>query len=91
MGLTMMTGFPRSGAAVETAFIRAIFYEINTARLFVSFANGRTYAYNNVPAAVHQAFQGALSPDMYFTLNIRDQYPVRTLLERRRVPGRMTL
>ena len=66
----MMTGFPRSGDAVETAFIRAIFYEVNAARLFVSFANGRTYAYNNVPAAVHRAFQGALSPDMYFTLNI---------------------
>ena len=86
----MMTIYPRS-EAVETAFIRAIFYEVNAARLFVSFANGRTYAYNGVPTAVHRAFQGALSPDMYFTLNIRDQYPYRTLLGRRRPLGRARL
>jgi len=87
----MITGFPRSGGAVETTAIRTILYEVNAARLFVSFANGRTYAYDDVPAAVHQAFQAALSPDMYFTLNIRDRYSSCTMSENGRPHRRAIL
>ena len=79
LGLVMLTGFPRSGGIVDTTAIRSIFYEINAARLFVSFANGKTYAYDRVPIGVYQAFQAALSADMYFTLNIRDRYTGRAL------------
>jgi hypothetical protein len=87
----MLTGFSRSGGAVDTTAIRSIFYEINAARLFVCFVNGKTYVYDNVPAGVHQAFQAALSPDMYFSLNIRDRYVARALRASRPPAQRMSL
>ena len=87
----MITGFPRSGGAVEATAIQNILYEVNSARLFVSFVNGRIYVYENVPAAVHQAFQAALSPDMYFTLNIRDRYLSRAVTSKHGRPPRRAI
>ena len=45
--------------------------------LRISFDDGRTVAYSNVPERVYRALIAAPSAGAYFNLNIRNHYPVQ--------------
>jgi lysyl-tRNA synthetase class 2 len=54
--------------------IRQIRFEPENNRLIVVFVSGRTYAYENVPADIYEAFKAAPARGTYFNEWIRDRY-----------------
>lgn len=50
-------------------------YDEKTQVMEVSFLNGGTYRYSNVPKHVWDAFLAANTPGQYFYHNIRSSYP----------------
>jgi hypothetical protein len=67
---------PRSGflSVMPSTAIRAISYDEVTSTLFVTFVDGDTYAYFDVPPAVFQAFGRARSKGGFFAARIRPNY-----------------
>ncbi len=64
---------------VESEAIRAIRYDEQRAKLFVTFHDGDEYVYVGVPGEVHRDFVGADSKGRFFAFEIRDQYPYNKL------------
>ena len=60
---------------VESEAIRAINYDAERAKLFVTFNDGDLYVYVGVPGEVHRSFLDADSKGRFFAYEIRDQYP----------------
>jgi len=54
--------------------IRTLSYDDETATLFVTFIDGDTYAYFDVPPAVHRDFRAARSKGGFFARRIRGRY-----------------
>jgi KTSC domain len=63
--------------------IAEISYDRMRARLTVTFANGRTYEYIDVPAEVVASFQSAFSKGTFFNSYIRDRYDFKELMDAR--------
>lgn len=59
--------------------IRTLSYDDETATLFVTFIDGDTYAYFDVPPAVHQQFRNARSKGGFFARRVRSRYGYRKL------------
>jgi hypothetical protein len=59
---------------MPSTVIRHIRYEPGSSRLIVVFVSGRTYAYEDVPADIFEAFRAAPSRGAYFNEWIRDRY-----------------
>lgn len=57
--------------------IAAAEYDDSTSTLAITFNNGRTYSYENVPVDEYAALVDAPSAGRYFIDNIRDQYRTR--------------
>ena len=54
--------------------IRTLSYDDDTATLFVTFIDGDTYAYFEVPARVHRDFAAARSKGGFFARKIRGRF-----------------
>lgn len=50
-------------------------FDSDTDTLSVTFADGRTYDYLNVPAPVYRQFQEAPSAGQFFNRHIKQRYP----------------
>lgn len=50
-------------------------FDSATDTLTITFSDGRTYDYMNVPPAVARSFQQAGSAGQYFIRHIKDRYP----------------
>jgi predicted RNase H-like HicB family nuclease len=57
--------------------IKRFAYEALKRELFLTFTDGRTYVYDNVPPEVVEAFKAAQSKAAFLNLEIRDRYPHR--------------
>jgi hypothetical protein len=64
---------------MPSTVIRHIRYDAGARRLIVVFVSGRTYAYEDVPRPVFEAFRAASSRGAYFNAWIRDRYVCRPL------------
>ncbi len=60
--------------AIEPAAIKAVQYDPATRQLRVTFPNGNTYKYYDVPRGVYESFADADSKGLYFNRYIRDRY-----------------
>lgn len=65
--------------SVSSTSIRDVGYDPLARRLEVGFLSGGVYAYDAVPAEVHDAFLGASSKGQYFQREIRDRYRYRRI------------
>jgi predicted RNase H-like HicB family nuclease len=61
--------------------IKRFAYEALKGELFLTFATGRTYVYDNVPPEVVEAFKAAQSKGSFFNREVRDRYPYREFSE----------
>lgn len=59
---------------VGSTAIKAIQYDAVTRQLRVTFPNGNTYKYYDVPRGVYETFVKAESKGLYFNGYIRDRY-----------------
>jgi predicted RNase H-like HicB family nuclease len=66
----------------RSAAVKAVSYEPHRRELFVTFANGRTYVYDNVPSEVFEELKTANSKGAFFNREIRDRYSFREFSER---------
>lgn len=64
---------------VESSNVRAVGYDPATKVLEVEFTSGSAYAYDDVPAEVHEALMAAGSVGRYFNTNIKSAYTFRKL------------
>ncbi len=60
---------------VDSTAIRAIDYEPEHGKLFVTFNDGDAYVYVGVPERVTAAFTRSRSKGRFFQRMIRDRYP----------------
>jgi hypothetical protein len=60
---------------ITSAAIRAIDYQPEHGKLFVTFQDGDEYVYVGVPPRVRDAFVRAPSKGRFFQRMIRDRYP----------------
>ena len=60
---------------VDSTTIHAIDYDLERAKLLVTFASGEAYVYVGVPGEVHRSFIDADSKGRFFQAEIRDRYP----------------
>ena len=60
--------------AVASSMINDVDYDAENKTLSVTFSNGRTYRYENVPEDEYANLLGASSVGKYFIANIRDRY-----------------
>ncbi|WP_305699374.1 KTSC domain-containing protein [Phenylobacterium sp.] len=67
---------------VDSDAISEIAYDARRGRLVVRFRGGKTYAYRDVPAGVHEAFIAAESKGRFFQDEIRDRYGFERLRRR---------
>ncbi len=64
-------------ASLNSSMLSAADYDPTTSVLEVTFSNGATYYYDEVPQAIYDALIGASSAGRYFLDNIKDQYRTR--------------
>jgi KTSC domain len=64
----------RTAAAADQVFGKDATYEVEGGVLTVTFRNGRTYTYNNVPLGVVIGFVGAGSQGAYYDEHIKGKY-----------------
>jgi KTSC domain len=64
---------------VPSTVIADIKYEIEYARLTITFTTGRVYEYFMVPADVAAQFRSAFSKGNFFNTRIRDKYSCREI------------
>jgi hypothetical protein len=62
---------------MPSSVIAKIDYELQHARLTVTFTTGRVYQYFMVPAEEVAAFRAAASKGSFFNTRIRDRYTCR--------------
>ena len=74
--------------SLPSSVIESIAYDAASARLFVTFKDGRIYGYDGVPADVHTAFEDAESKGQFFNSEIRDKYPTWRYIAPRRTGRR---
>lgn len=60
--------------AVQSSMIQRVGHDADTRQLHVTFKNGDTYIYHDVPGDAHEALASAASVGQHFLANIRDQY-----------------
>ncbi len=64
---------------MPSSVIAKIDYEVEHARMTVTFTSGRIYVYYLVPPHVATEFQTAFSKGSYFNTFIRDRYTCREI------------
>jgi hypothetical protein len=64
---------------VKSSNIKAVGYDPDKNRLVVEFHSSKKYAYDNVPPAVFTGFLEARSMGIFFSRNVRGQYPTEKL------------
>lgn len=64
---------------MPSSVVQTITYEIDHARLTVTFTTGRVYEYYLVPAEVAVSFKSAASKGAFFNAYIRDHYAFREI------------
>lgn len=64
---------------LNSSMITGHHYDPASSKLTLSFKNGDTYEYSDVPMERATAFVGAASPGTFFANRIRGQYPHRKL------------
>ena len=69
---------------MPSSVIRRFVYDETEGNLWVEFTTGRRYVYLDVPHDVAETFRGAFSKGVYFNTRIRDRFPFREVLPRRR-------
>lgn len=62
---------------VTSRAIRSVGYSVRHQTLEIEFHDGDLYAYEDVPAHVHQSLMAADSKGGYFARRVRDQFPMR--------------
>lgn len=60
---------------VKSSNIKAIGYDAKASRLQIEFGSGKTYAYEEFPAAEYEALVNAPSIGSHFARHIRSKYP----------------
>jgi KTSC domain len=60
---------------VQSTAIISIRYKADSRELDVTFTNGQTYCYSNVPRQVYLAFVDAESKGRFFNEKIKDRFP----------------
>jgi hypothetical protein len=63
--------------AVDSGMLASVGYDPSTLTLEVKFKRGETYAYDGVPADVHEAFINADSVGSFFSKAIKSSFPSR--------------
>ena len=63
---------PPPGTA--SSAIRAAAYVADTRELRITFVSGRSYAYDNVPQTIYDAFMASPSKGTFFNIAIRGRY-----------------
>lgn len=69
----------RSVTIEGSSHIAAVVYDIESLDLSVTFLNGSTYTYSNVPAGLFGELVSARSIGSFFSGNIRDRFSSRVL------------
>jgi hypothetical protein len=59
---------------VQSSALRAVGYDGGGATLVITFQNGSTYEYSNVPRSVYDELMAADSKGSYFNSYIKGQY-----------------
>lgn len=62
---------------MPSSAIREIDYDPERQRLMLTFVNGKSYIYDDVPPDVFEAFEAAPSKGAFFNHTIRDRYRFR--------------
>jgi len=75
---------PESGTAVvmqdvQSSALKSVGYDGGREVLVITFVNGTTYEYSDVPRHVYQELMRAPSKGTHFNANIRDQYSYRRI------------
>lgn len=60
--------------AVYSSAITAVGYDAGTKQLRISFQQGHSYDFFNVPLAIHNGLMVAVSKGSYYNKYIRDRY-----------------
>ena len=60
--------------SVSSSAISDIGYDKNTKQMKITFKQGKTYDYCNVPESIFNAFLNATSIGIYYDQNIKDVY-----------------
>ena len=64
---------------MPSSVIQRYLYDQGKQELIVTFVTGRTYAYQDVPREIYDAFAAASSKGAFFNAEIRDTYYMREL------------
>ena len=67
---------------VDSSMLYAVGYDPASQELHVVFRTGRIYAYDGVPAAVHDALLAAESKGQHMRANVIGRYPHRQISTR---------
>lgn len=62
---------------ISSSMLAAVEYDTDSETLEVTFNNGRTYAYENVPQQEYEGLVNAPSPGRYYLNAIKDQFHTR--------------
>jgi hypothetical protein len=60
--------------AVRSEAMNAVGYDAGTRRMRISFQQGHSYDFCNVPPTIHQGLMAAPSKGTYYNRYIRDRY-----------------
>jgi hypothetical protein len=60
---------------VSSSAIAAVGYDASARRMKITFQQGHTYDFCNVPAVVFEGLSRAASKGTYYNEHIRDKYP----------------
>lgn len=66
----------------QATLIREVAYESTRCELLITFASGRRYIYDNVPAELVEALKASTSKTPFFDREIRERFPHREFNER---------
>ena len=63
-----------TSSSVESTTLAAVGYDRFDQRLWLTFRNGATYCYDDVPVEIHERLLAATSKGAYFNKNIRARF-----------------
>ena len=64
---------------VKSSQLSYIGFDDDNNKLYVTFPNGTTYAYDNVPYTTYKELKNSESVGSYFTKNIKNKYKYRKI------------
>jgi hypothetical protein len=65
---------------LQSSAIREVHYDASHRHLFVTFKNGRRYAYFDAPPELYERFLHAPSRGEFFNAEVRDRYRFREVM-----------